>query len=138
MSGTLYEVFSRVMQVLVGKKITVLDVISCSNRATNGFLYPLDKGFIFVHEPTIYIKFYTLWTKGSSLSTSPPSTSSSIPSGQRVHLCPRAHHLHQVLYPLDKGLIFVHEPTIYIKFEGIASVNFGRMSGGAGVSRYIL
>ena len=54
-----------------------LDAISCSNRATNGFLYPLDKGFI-----------------------------------------------------------FVHKPTIYIKFEGIASVNFGRMSGGAGVSRY--
>ena len=39
------------------------------------------------------------------------------------------------LYPLDKGFIFVHKPTIYIKFEGIASVNFARMTGGAGVSR---
>ena len=31
--------------------------ISCSNRATSGYLYPLDKGFIFVHKPAVYIKF---------------------------------------------------------------------------------
>jgi structure-specific recognition protein 1 len=29
----------------------------------------------------------------------------------------------------------VHKPAIYIKFDGIASVNFARMSGSAGVSR---
>lgn len=39
------------------------------------------------------------------------------------------------LYPLDKGFIFVHKPALYIKFDGIASVNFARMSGSAGVSR---
>ena len=31
--------------------------IACSNRATSGYLYPLDKGFIFVHKPAVYIKF---------------------------------------------------------------------------------
>lgn len=31
--------------------------IACSNRATSGYLYPLDKGFIFVHRPAVYIKF---------------------------------------------------------------------------------
>ena len=39
------------------------------------------------------------------------------------------------LYPLDKGFIFVHKPAVYIKFDGIASVNFARMTGGAGVSK---
>ena len=31
--------------------------ISCSCRATSGYLYPLDKGFIFVHKPALFIKF---------------------------------------------------------------------------------
>ena len=31
--------------------------ITCSHRATSGFLYPLDKGFIFVHKPAVYVKF---------------------------------------------------------------------------------
>ena len=39
------------------------------------------------------------------------------------------------LYPLDKGFIFVHKPAVYIKFDAIASVNFARMTGGAGVSK---
>ncbi len=39
------------------------------------------------------------------------------------------------LYPLDKGFIFVHKPAVYIKFDTIASVNFARMTGGAGISR---
>ena len=39
------------------------------------------------------------------------------------------------LYPLDKGLIFVHKPTVYVKYEQIACVNFDRVSGGGGASR---
>jgi len=39
------------------------------------------------------------------------------------------------LYPLDKGLIFVHKPTVYVKYEQIACVNFARVSGGGGASR---
>ena len=37
-------------------------------------------------------------------------------------------------YPLDKGLIFVHKPTVYIKYEQVACVNFARVSGGGGAS----
>ena len=39
------------------------------------------------------------------------------------------------LYPMDKGLIFVHKPTVYVKYEQIACVNFARVSGGGGASR---
>lgn len=31
--------------------------IACSNRATSGYLYPLDKGFLFVHKPAVHIRF---------------------------------------------------------------------------------
>lgn len=31
--------------------------IVCSCRATSGYLYPMDKGFIFVHKPATFIKF---------------------------------------------------------------------------------
>ena len=39
------------------------------------------------------------------------------------------------LYPMDKGLIFVHKPTVYVKYEQIACVNFARVSGGGSASR---
>ncbi|KAL5477341.1 hypothetical protein EMCRGX_G024130 [Ephydatia muelleri] len=66
MTGQFYEVFSKVLRVLVGRKVTVpgtyknsnnQTAITCSHRATSGFLYPLDKGFIFVHKPAVYVKF---------------------------------------------------------------------------------
>lgn len=66
MTGQFYEVFSKILRVLVGRKVTVpgtyknsnnQSAIMCSHRATSGFLYPLDKGFIFVHKPAVYIKF---------------------------------------------------------------------------------
>ena len=38
------------------------------------------------------------------------------------------------LYPMDKGLIFVHKPTVYVKYEQVACVNFARVSGGGGAS----
>lgn len=31
--------------------------ISCSYKAATGFLYPLERGFIFVHKPPIHIRF---------------------------------------------------------------------------------
>ncbi len=31
--------------------------ITCSHRAGNGLLYPLERGFIFVHKPPIHIRF---------------------------------------------------------------------------------
>ncbi|KAG5263512.1 hypothetical protein AALO_G00265640 [Alosa alosa] len=60
MSGSLYEVVSRVMKALVNRKITVpgnfqghsgSQCITCSYKASSGLLYPLERGFIYVHKP---------------------------------------------------------------------------------------
>ncbi|XP_019850912.1 PREDICTED: FACT complex subunit SSRP1-like [Amphimedon queenslandica] len=66
MEGPLMEVFARLMKVLVGKKLMVpgsfknnngQNAVACSCKATAGFLYPLEKGFMFVHKPALFIKF---------------------------------------------------------------------------------
>ena len=31
--------------------------ITCSYKASNGLLYPLERGFIFVHKPAVHIRF---------------------------------------------------------------------------------
>ena len=31
--------------------------IACSYKAATGFLYPLERGFIFVHKPPVHIRF---------------------------------------------------------------------------------
>ena len=38
------------------------------------------------------------------------------------------------LYPLDKGLIFVHKQTVYVKYKQVPCVNFAHVSGGGGAS----
>ena len=54
------------MKVMVNKKITLpgsftghsgTQAISCSHNAASGFVYPLERGFIFVYKPPIYIRF---------------------------------------------------------------------------------
>ncbi|XP_069089141.1 FACT complex subunit SSRP1 isoform X2 [Pleurodeles waltl] len=66
MSGSLYEVVSRVMKALVNRKITVPgnfighsggQCITCSYKASSGLLYPLERGFIYVHKPPVHIRF---------------------------------------------------------------------------------
>ncbi|XP_048450213.1 FACT complex subunit SSRP1-like [Rhincodon typus] len=66
MSGPLYEVVSRIMKSLVSRKITVpgnfvgnsgAHCISCSYKASSGLLYPLERGFIYVHKPPVHIRF---------------------------------------------------------------------------------
>ncbi|XP_006822445.1 FACT complex subunit SSRP1-like [Saccoglossus kowalevskii] len=66
MSGPLFEIVSRVMKALVNKKITVpgnfksntgTSAITCSYKSNSGFLYPLERGFIYVHKPPIHIRF---------------------------------------------------------------------------------
>jgi len=66
MSGPTYEVISRVFKSLIKRKITVpgtfmgasgTQAISCSYKAAAGFLYPLERGFIFVHKPPLHIRF---------------------------------------------------------------------------------
>jgi structure-specific recognition protein 1 len=66
MSGPEYEIISRVFKALVNRKITVpgsfmgasgSHSIACSYKAATGFLYPLERGLIFVHKPPIHIRF---------------------------------------------------------------------------------
>ncbi|PAA84582.1 hypothetical protein BOX15_Mlig018009g2 [Macrostomum lignano] len=66
MSGKEFEVISRLCRVLVNRKITVPGYfrsksnnhyISCGYKANTGFLYPLDRGFIFVPKPPMHIRF---------------------------------------------------------------------------------
>lgn len=40
-----------------------------------------------------------------------------------------------MLYPLERGFIFVHKPPVHVRFDEISSVNFARVAGGAGSSR---
>lgn len=66
MSGAEFEVISRVFKAITNRKITVpgsfvghshTNCISCSYKAATGFLYPLERGFIFVHKPPLHIRF---------------------------------------------------------------------------------
>ena len=66
MSGSLYEMVSRVMKALVNHKITVpgnfqghsgAQCITCSYKASSGLLYPLERGFIYVYKPPVHIRF---------------------------------------------------------------------------------
>ncbi|XP_065186595.1 FACT complex subunit SSRP1-like [Sycon ciliatum] len=66
MNGPIYEVLSRVMKAVASKKIVVPgnyrsqrggQCISCSYKANHGMLFPLEKGFIFVHKPALHVRF---------------------------------------------------------------------------------
>uniref|UniRef100_A0A672SQ30 FACT complex subunit SSRP1 n=1 Tax=Sinocyclocheilus grahami TaxID=75366 RepID=A0A672SQ30_SINGR len=66
MSGPLYEIVSRVMKALVNRKITVpgnfkghsgSQCITCAYKASSGLLYPLERGFIYVHKPPVHLRF---------------------------------------------------------------------------------
>lgn len=66
MKGPTFELVSKLMKVLVNRKITVpgsfvghtgTPAIACSFKAASGFVYPLERGFIFVYKPPIFIKY---------------------------------------------------------------------------------
>ncbi|CAI4228930.1 unnamed protein product [Auanema sp. JU1783] len=66
MSGPLYEVVSMIFRVLINMKITVpgnfighsgTPAVMCAHRQASGFLYPLEKGFLYIHKPPMYIRF---------------------------------------------------------------------------------
>lgn len=143
MSGTLYEVFSKVMRALVGKKITVPGPFKkCASHLMHVHVF----WFAYMHA-SIYMFFLSLpfpyvifWLPPSSplfLSVLPDSvllTSHNSSNDQCAIACSNR-ATSGYLYPLDKGFIFVHRPAVYIKFDAIASVNFARVSGSAGISR---
>ncbi|XP_054258015.1 FACT complex subunit Ssrp1 [Macrosteles quadrilineatus] len=66
LSGPTWEVLGKVMRAIVNRKITTpggfightgTPAIGCSYKAAAGFLYPLERGFIFIHKPPIHIRF---------------------------------------------------------------------------------
>ncbi|XP_004520241.1 FACT complex subunit Ssrp1 [Ceratitis capitata] len=71
LSGPLYEVMGKVMKVLIGRKITGpgnfighsgTAAIGCSFKAAAGYLYPLERGFIYIHKPPVHIRFEEIAT----------------------------------------------------------------------------
>ncbi|CAG0884008.1 unnamed protein product [Cyprideis torosa] len=65
MSGPTYEVMSKLFRALTQRKITTpgkfighssSPAVSCSYKAQAGYLYPLERGFLYVHKPTIHIR----------------------------------------------------------------------------------
>lgn len=66
LSGPVYEVLGKIMKVLINRKLTGpgsfvgysgTPAVGCSFKATAGYLYPLERGFIYVHKPPIHIRF---------------------------------------------------------------------------------
>lgn len=66
MSGLEYEIVSKLMKALLNKKVTVptdfvghsgTKSVDCAYKSSNGFLYPLDRGFVYVHKPPFYVRF---------------------------------------------------------------------------------
>ena len=66
LDGALYDSVSRLFKALVKVNIIIPgtfrtkkddQAIKCSYRANAGFLYPLQKSFIFITKPVIYIRF---------------------------------------------------------------------------------
>ncbi|XP_049816911.1 FACT complex subunit Ssrp1 isoform X1 [Schistocerca nitens] len=66
MTGPTYEILGKVMKAIVNRKITTpgnfvghsgTPAISCSYKAAAGYLYPLERGFIYVHKPPVHIRF---------------------------------------------------------------------------------
>lgn len=66
MTGATYEVLGKVMKAIVNRKITVpggfvghsgTPAVGCSYKAAAGYMYPLERGFIYVHKPPVHIRF---------------------------------------------------------------------------------
>lgn len=65
MKGQTFEVLGKLMKTIVGRKLTLPNysgksdtpAIACSYKAAAGYLYPLERGFIYVHKPPFHIRF---------------------------------------------------------------------------------
>lgn len=65
-SGPVYEVLGKIMKVIINRKLTGpgtfighsgTPAVGCSFKAAAGYLYPLERGFIYVHKPPVHIRF---------------------------------------------------------------------------------
>jgi len=68
-SGPTYEVISSIVSAVVDKKVTTAGkkgsfvayngtpALTCSHKAASGFIYPLERGLIFIYKPPIYLRY---------------------------------------------------------------------------------
>merc|ERR1712156_1026984 len=68
-SGPTYEVISSIVSAVVDKKVTTAGkkgsfvayngtpALICSHKAASGFIYPLERGIIFIYKPPIYLRY---------------------------------------------------------------------------------
>lgn len=64
MTGPFVDTFASVVKAVTTKRINAPDyknltnsAISCSYKNNNGLLYPLERGFMYVHKPAMHIRF---------------------------------------------------------------------------------
>lgn len=66
LSGPVYEVLGKIMKIIINRKLTGpgtflghsgTPAVGCSFKAAAGYLYPLERGFIYVHKPPMHIRF---------------------------------------------------------------------------------
>lgn len=66
LTGPTYDVISKIMKVLVNRKVTSpagfvghsgTPAVGCSYKAAAGYMYPLERGFIYIHKPPLHIRF---------------------------------------------------------------------------------
>lgn len=66
LTGPVYEVLGKIMKVIINRKLTGpgtflghsgTPAVGCSYKAAAGYLYPLERGFIYVHKPPMHIRF---------------------------------------------------------------------------------
>ena len=65
LKGNLYDIVAKLFKSIIGVNIIIPGnfrssksnpSIRCSLKANEGFLYPLERGIIFIHKPVVYIK----------------------------------------------------------------------------------
>ncbi|KAK0407736.1 hypothetical protein QR680_003557 [Steinernema hermaphroditum] len=66
LAGAVYANVAKIFRAMVNMRITVpgtflgnsgTPAIVCAHKQASGFLYPLEKGFLFIHKPPMYIRF---------------------------------------------------------------------------------
>ena len=66
MNGRTYEVITDLFKAIANRKITTpgsflghsgTPAITCSYRAASGFIYPLERGLIYIYKPPIYLRY---------------------------------------------------------------------------------
>uniref|UniRef100_A0A914YK65 FACT complex subunit SSRP1 n=1 Tax=Panagrolaimus superbus TaxID=310955 RepID=A0A914YK65_9BILA len=66
LNGPLHHIVAKLFRIFVGIKITVhgkfslnddTEAVTCSYKQSHGFLYPMDKGFMYVPKPPIYLRY---------------------------------------------------------------------------------